>query len=65
MSTTVKGTITVTWALVHGRWLQTMVLHTKSKGAPKDLLKSGQKVKVQGQQRRCHDVCHDWSCPGV
>jgi len=28
-------------------------------GAPKDLLKSGQKVKVHGRVRRCHDVCHE------
>jgi len=66
MSITVTGTIqrsdmgAGTWALV----TDDGVTYEVHKGAPKELLKPGQKVKVQGQVRRCHDVCHDWSCPG-
>jgi len=40
------------------------VTYEVHKGAPKELLKPGQKVKGQDSVRRCHDVCHDWSCPG-
>jgi len=48
MSITVTGTIqrgTWAWALV----TDDGVTYEVHKGAPKDLLKSGQKVKVQGQ----------------
>lgn len=53
MSITVKGTIqrndmgAGTWAIV----TDDGVTYEVHKGAPKDLLKSGQKVKVQGQIR--------------
>ena len=53
MSTTITGTIqrndmgTGTWAIV----TDDGVTYEVHKGAPKELLKSGQKVKVQGQVR--------------